>query len=43
MKINLQTISTNTLPRLTDDKKHELEYIKKRYKMEQVKDGRLHK
>ena len=36
-------ISTNPLPRLTKDKKRELEYIKKRYKMEQVKDGRLHK
>lgn len=36
-------ISTNPLPRLSEDKKRELEYIKKRYKMEQIKNGRLHK
>lgn len=38
-----KSISTNPLPRLTEDKKRELEYIKKRYDMEQAKDGRLHK
>ena len=36
-------ISTNPLPRLTEDKKRELEYIKKKCEMEQVKDARLHK
>jgi len=48
MKVNCNNqqifkgISTNPLPRLTEDKKRELEYIKKKYEMEQ-KDGRLHK
>ena len=36
-------ISTNPLPRLTEDKKRELEYIKKKCEMEQLKDARLHK
>lgn len=36
-------ITTNPLPRLTEDKRRELEYIKKKCEMEQVKDARLHK
>ena len=45
MKIepNFKGISTNPLPRLTEDKKRELEYIKKKCEMEQAKDARLHK
>lgn len=49
MKINYSNqqpfrgISTNPLPRLTEDKKRELEYIKNKYNMEQLKNARLHK
>lgn len=40
---NFKGISTNPLPRLSEDKKRELEYIKKKYEMELKEDGRLHK
>ena len=46
MKVDItlfKGISANPLPRLTEDKKRELEYIKKKYNMEQLKNARLHK
>lgn len=38
-QINFKGISTNPLPRLTEDKKRELEYIKKRYEAEENERG----
>lgn len=38
--VTFKNITTNTLPRLTEEQKRELEYIKKKCEMEQVSNER---